>query len=64
VCEGAGRCLESEDVAPQVKGLNAILRIVFVGGVAPTADLDVHFAVMLIASPVIESIHAEDSRWL
>jgi len=58
--EGAlGHCKWSE-VSRNIEWLNAELRIIFARGVAPPAEFDVHFAVMLIAAPVIKGIHAQD----
>src|SRR6266481_2168861 len=60
MCEGAfGHCKWSE-VSRNIEWLNAELRIIFARGVAPPAEFDVHFAVMLIAAPVIKGIHAQD----
>src|SRR5467141_486056 len=58
--EGAlGHCKWSE-VSRNIEWLNAELRIIFARGVAPPAEFDVYFAVMLIAAPVVKGIHAQD----
>src|ERR1700752_4184858 len=47
-------------IAGNIERLDAILCVCFAGGVAPTAELDVQFAVVLVASPVIKSVHAQN----
>src|SRR5467141_767553 len=54
-----GHCKWSE-VSRNIEWLNTELRIIFARGLAPLAEFDVHFAVMLIAAPVVEGIHAQD----
>src|SRR5882672_3957224 len=48
------------DVAGNVEWLNAILRISHGGSVTPAAEFDVHFAIVLVATPVVEGVHAQD----
>src|SRR5271163_1197225 len=51
---------ESRDVSRNVEGLNAVLRVVLIAGIAPAADLYVYFAVVLFAAKVIEGIHTKN----
>src|ERR1700761_5536115 len=51
---------EASEVSRHVKRLDRVLRIVFVGGVAPTAQLHIEFAKVLLPSPVVEGIEAQN----
>src|SRR5208282_1476229 len=56
----AGWSLELIYISGNIKRLNAILRIVRIGGISPPAHLDVHFTVILISVPLVEGIHAKN----
>src|SRR5215475_1553021 len=60
----AGRHPERSNIAGNVERLNCILRVVFVRCVAQSAHLNVHLAIVLVSSLLVESTHTEDCGWL
>src|SRR5271165_4810401 len=63
VGEGADGRGETREIAGDIKRLDTKLCVALVGGVSPTADFDVHFAIVGIAV-VVPGNHAEDGGWL
>jgi len=51
---------ESRGISRNVKGLDAVLRVVFVRGIVRATHFHVYFAVVLVAAAIVERIHAED----
>src|SRR5215469_9897901 len=60
VSEDARRHKEPGNISGNVERLNHVLRIVPASRIAPATQLDVQFAVVLVAGPFVERGHAEN----
>ena len=60
VGEGTRGKSKRRQVAGNVEGLNTVLRIVFIIGIAPPAHFHIEFAEMLISSPVVKGIETQN----
>src|SRR5262249_48175171 len=60
VSQCTGRRPERSDIAGQVERLNRILGVVRVRCIAQSAHLNIHFAVVLVPSLLVESAHTQD----
>src|SRR5262249_56911316 len=59
VCQHAGPCVESSDIRRNIKGLNLTLGV-HRCRITPTAYLDIHLTIILIAAGVVPGIHRKN----
>ena len=58
--KGARRQRKWRDIARNIERLDPVLRIILAAGFSPAPEFHIQFAVMLVASPIVKGIDAQN----